>query len=608
MAEQALAQRAPTVRPAQPDPAVASSPAAQAGPLQALQHAFDGSPRVAALAGTAAAMAPLRPAPAMGDMPIQRVLTQDLPAGDFFKSALTNGAHNYVTAINASIATIRTNWNSIRTRYKLLTDHGIALPHCTAYRALFTTDVSDIIDALGGAFSGTKRQKLITAYTHIRAAEGANLFTQAEAELSVYIDLDQVAMQANSANVIIDYLGARAEAGNPLFGDDFARHNARQWTFTHAAVGWTVNIITGVAAGLAHAVVDAGGHAINVTIGQHAVANAQKDIWQRHIADVIIAAWRAHQHVDASVLTAGVGAGPLTHVDAEKIASLQLIYRRIKADKEIFSANPLDGHRRLRVRQSIARFDAQVRAMNLDAPAKRTLLEAFPGLDDDANAGVGLAAVSHGVFHENQAESAARGLGNPLEDAGNIGVRVITPELIQHMIEVIPRAGDFVAMGLSGGHDTARLQAFIAAHPEYAIVRTGGRVVQVHLAGADHPLTVDTFAQYRWTGGGPAPALPAQRPPLGLVGWSVALPPKTTVDNLTLFLQEGRRTYLAWRTANAGLVGTESFGQVPGAPGHTPAAVGPALLPYGGFVRPDAVHTDNPAAAIRKLDTLFAII
>lgn len=190
---------------------------------------------------------------------------------------------------------------------------------------------------------------------------------------------------------------------------------------------------------------------------------------------------------------------------------------------------------------------------------------------------------------------------DPAEDVAATGVRVITPELIEHLIDVGERpAGDFATMGLSGGHDDARLRGFLATRPQYAFHRTATQVQNVTFNGVTVPLSVRVYAQYRWTGAGAAPALAdaAQRPPLNFARWTLAQVPKTTVDHLMAMLHEVRQAYRNWHAGNAASVGTESLGQInPAAPGA--AATGPSGVNFAGFVRHDPVN------ALRKLETIF---
>lgn len=603
MAERAAQQRA-TAGPA----AEAARTAAGGGALHALGEALGRSPRVASLRAVSAQLAA---APGDADAPVQLVLNNALPGGNFFKGALAG----YMDDIDASIATIRANWRLMANRYDLLRRGGVAVNHVAAYARLAETEAPAIITALHGKFTDKKRQELVAAYNAIRQAEGGNLAQQAEAQLAAFTDLDQVALQQNSANRVIQDLEGRRETagGTELFGNGgMIRAAANRWTFTQPGPqAWEIRIASDNAAtARVRVAVDGGARRINVTIDRHPVPNSQKDVQERRIADAIAFQFRTHKGVGGgSVFAAGAGAGALTHTDNEKVATLQLLYQRYNAEKALFDAAPDNAGRRVRMQQIVAHFDATVQEMNLDNAAKRTLLERFPGLEaDDDNKGVGVKAAAHGMFHENRAQSQARGLGDPLADAAAHAVRVISPELIEHMIAVSERNSvqEFEAMGLNGGHDTTRLQNFVRAHPAYALAPAGTRETEVTLGGAEHMLRVRTFRQYRWIGGGNPPDALNARPPMDIrdTHWAVAGVPKTTVDDLFVFLQEGRQAYLNWRLANVGSVADASFGKVPGAPAHTPTAAGPSGPEFAGFVRADRIASE-PGRAIRKLDTLF---
>lgn len=575
--------------------------------LSAVQRTVDGSSRAASLLAVGAMMSARSP---VCEAPIQRVLNNALPAGNFLKAAVAG----YRADIDNSLQTIAANWRLLRSRYELLHRGGVALPHCAAYRTLATVDAPALNTALQGRFSDLKRQAFVNAYNRIRQREGANLFQQAETELAGFIDLDQIAYQPNSANRIIQDLEGRTDAagGNRLFGGGaVARTTADRWSFTEPGpVVWTIHLASDPApTGRIMTVVDAANHRIDIRIDRYPVPNQQKDVQERRIADAITFQFRQHGGGANSVFSVGVAAGPLGHTDNEKVETLRLIYRRFRAEEGTFDAAPGNLQRQVRMRQIVAQFDATVQEMNLDAAAKRNLFEQFPGLEANAaDVGLGAKAAGHGIFHENRAQSMARDLGDTLADAGATGVRIITPELIEHMIAIKERNSvpEFTAMGLNGGHDTTRLQNFVHRHSSYALVPTGTHETDVMLGGRAHVLRVRVFRQYRWIGGGNPPDSLADRPPYNASAaqWAIANVPKTTVDDLFVFLQEGRAAYQAWRGANAAHLADASFGLVPGAPGHAEAAHGPSGIAFAGFVRPDVIASE-PGRAIRKLDTLF---
>lgn len=600
----------------------ASSGGVQVGQLHAVGDAVNGAPRVVALSalGTLISARPMPLPRAAHSAPVQRLLDRALPDGQFFKASI----RPYQQAIDASLQDLRSNWRVLRNRYELLSRYGAVRARLAQYHTLATVDAPAIENALMGQFTNAKRDRLVAAYDRIRAAEGNHAFAAAQAELNDYVEVDQLPRLLNPRNRIIDDLEARIQAGGDdrLFEGGLRRNGDDTWNFWQAnpaggaGLQWTIHFATAnTAAATIVAVIDAAARRMTVTLGRHPIPNAQSQVYERLIADAIAAQFRTHAGVSAAnVFARAAPGGNATRGDLDRIETLRQLYLRYGQDEQDSLAAPDDAHRKIRMRGIVDRFSAIVEEMHLDDAGKRAVFAQIPGLEDAVN-GHRLVdkAISHGMFHEMRRQSVARDLGNPLEDAGRTGVRVLTPELIEHMIAVNGRNGaDFVSMGLNGGHDNARLLGFVAGHPRYALVAAAGgvREFDVPMGGATHRLQVRRYRQFIWQRAGDPPADAAQRPSADAVpaDWTEAQVPKTTVDNLEIFLLEGRRTYLAWWHGNEAQRAQESFGRVPNAAAGVAEVTGDSGLTYAGFVRADAVHSNDALNAIRKLDTIFPTV
>jgi hypothetical protein len=103
-------------------------------------------------------------------------------------------------------------------------------------------------------------------------------------------------------------------------------------------------------------------------------------------------------------------------------------------------------------------------------------------------------------------------------------------------------SGDFMRMGISGGHHAPELLRYVEAHPRFALHETTVR----NTAG----ITMRRFEQYKWAGTGAKPMrgsgmAPGERnfrPDL----WEHAAVPKTTFDRPAEFLLEAERAWATW--------------------------------------------------------------
>jgi hypothetical protein len=118
---------------------------------------------------------------------------------------------------------------------------------------------------------------------------------------------------------------------------------------------------------------------------------------------------------------------------------------------------------------------------------------------------------------------------------------MVTAELIEHLIQALPRTGGaFTSSGVSGGHTTDALRTLQAMTPAPG----GGSLYEfVPIPGESGSIGTGTFqrhAQFLWTQPGAPPSRPTAAhltgpPP---AGWIRANGPKTTIDNTHAFLVE----------------------------------------------------------------------
>jgi hypothetical protein len=149
------------------------------------------------------------------------------------------------------------------------------------------------------------------------------------------------------------------------------------------------------------------------------------------------------------------------------------------------------------------------------------------------------------AYLAHQGVVAAAGLPN-VQDF-NLG-SVFTQELIRHAMFAAPRSdGEFIALGISGGHVEANLRDFLAAYPEYDVVPEE--------EGADHTV----YRQFKWMSSGPATVRESRRPSGegGMAhhqGWVEAGYKKTVANVLADFLEDAENSFRAWLAANAAQV------------------------------------------------------
>ncbi len=147
------------------------------------------------------------------------------------------------------------------------------------------------------------------------------------------------------------------------------------------------------------------------------------------------------------------------------------------------------------------------------------------------------------------------------------GHRILTPNVIIHLIEPRPSANNFVTSGISGGHDTVRFTALNTdgSSPFYVVqegvitipgVGTVRRYRQYEIKpGANKSTatapTAVSGAPTPSTGTGPG-ALPAATSGTHYNGseWTVSNLPKSTVDNMSAFLPQAERAFADFFTSH----------------------------------------------------------
>ncbi len=273
----------------------------------------------------------------------------------------------------------------------------------------------------------------------------------------------------------------------------------------------------------------------------------------------------------ANVFKPGPVTGPATGHDLAQINELQRFYA------ELPPVRPTAGSARAAYEARLARIDRALESMGLRDPTdlgqRITALKAA-GVKPETVALIEQQAYARRELAEFlAAQPVARSAA-----LARTGSTVMDEDLVRHLMFAEERkAAEFVKMGIRGGHHTGRLQAFLAANPQFAIVEDA-----VKAAGGN---TYRRFAQYRWTSGGAPPLAPELRPGgvrFNAADWERSLQPKTTVDNFGTFLQQGEDAWTQWRIANPSLARTgREWGR--GLAGSRPPAVSADGVEFSGF-------------------------
>ena len=125
---------------------------------------------------------------------------------------------------------------------------------------------------------------------------------------------------------------------------------------------------------------------------------------------------------------------------------------------------------------------------------------------------------------------------------------MLTDELIGHLINVDAGSTKSPVGGL-------HLDSAVVEHQQKLVANNK----PIHLLKtADSPRTVggisyNAFEQWEWIGGGtpgPRPTTPGSAPGSIIGGWRLAADPKTTFNDLALFLNEAEGAWNTWKTKN----------------------------------------------------------
>lgn len=259
---------------------------------------------------------------------------------------------------------------------------------------------------------------------------------------------------------------------------------------------------------------------------------------------------------------------------------------------------------------SIKYTEESARLAAMDARYQRML--AAMGLDEGANMANKIATLRQAGFAEEvlgdlegrvllgqyRGSAGYRGLegGDPLlRREGS----AFTERSAGHMIAPGPPAhGGFLNFGISGGHTTERLLAWVRANPNYAVVE---QVARARSAGGT---TFRYFDQYEWIGAGRPPTAAAARPggaAMNPADWQRATVPKTTADDITVWMREAESAFANWRrTYPAAYLGQDSFGAGATGPLRAPA-VSSNGVEFSGFYNktPSALPGADPAPSLR---------
>jgi hypothetical protein len=127
---------------------------------------------------------------------------------------------------------------------------------------------------------------------------------------------------------------------------------------------------------------------------------------------------------------------------------------------------------------------------------------------------------------------------------------ILSNEVVRHVAFAAPRPdGQFLAMGISGGHVERELRDFLRTYPEYDVLED--------IEGGEYTV----YNQFKWIpAAGMNVADREDRRPSGdgglhhHNGWEQAQYPKTVAANRNAFLQDAEASFRAWHAANLGAV------------------------------------------------------
>ena len=166
--------------------------------------------------------------------------------------------------------------------------------------------------------------------------------------------------------------------------------------------------------------------------------------------------------------------------------------------------------------------------------------------------------------------------------AGHSDKTIFDENVVRHLMFPKKR-GRFIQDGIDGGHHTQRLLDFVQNHPTYVVVEEASKSV----GGT----TFRRYTQYRWNGSGPKPQ-PGDGNFIGGASynasdWDVSTKPKTTADDLSVFLREAEDAWRTWLPKHDGSPGSidniartkSEFGGVNG----IPPAISANGIEFSGF-------------------------
>lgn len=125
--------------------------------------------------------------------------------------------------------------------------------------------------------------------------------------------------------------------------------------------------------------------------------------------------------------------------------------------------------------------------------------------------------------------------------AGHTGSSIMTEELVHHLMYPKEKGG-FKSNGIDGGHHTQRLLDFANDSDKYVMVERASKSIGGTI--------FRRFEQYRWNGTGSKPHSGDANFPGGASfnpsDWTISNMPKTTADDIQVYLSEGADAWRNW--------------------------------------------------------------
>ncbi|MCP4130583.1 MAG: DUF4157 domain-containing protein [bacterium] len=446
-----------------------------------------------------------------------------------------------------------------------------------------------------GKHGQNKKNAIFNGLTELRSINEGPILQRLQTASGSMITGESLMASTASRKRIIGLLEEKKNTEDVTIFKNVIQTNNNLWKFQNhnESANGEIHILYQDAGGI-HAQAEADNTVI-VTIHRTYISKENGQSVERQIADKIAAAYRTHSFRDQAVLEPGSAHTVLSKNDQDKIAILRHLYKEYRAAEENLLARLDAPDRQIKAQELKRLIRKEIVDLDLQAQNKRQLVLGV--LNQPNEAGLRDYIESEGIYQEFKPYTQARGGTNP--DNENVP-QIITPQLIEHMIQAERRGfGEHKLMGIKGGHDEARLLAFVQANSLYHIKQISEKNVTINLGQGSEILLVRRYLQYRWNenqyGDPPAVEDAAHRPDgadFDANKWSVSDVPKTTVNNLQMFLHLGASAFKQWHGQHSSNNQEEEFN-------GPDASSQQGNVGYQGYIRTD------PVGGLKKLETLF---